>query len=114
MLSAESKLPKNRRSDWTHKLQQIVYKIRYFKILLQKLRGIPITDRVLDKVGEKAGETLCVDDEAVIQKHLKEAWNSLVLYKKKTEEERKKFLLECIKEKDKSHKNSKKRQSRQS
>ena len=77
MLSDESKLPKKRRSDWSAKLQGIVYRIRYFKLLLQKSRGSPITDKVLDNIGKVAGEKTRTQDEGEIRKKLKEAWKSL-------------------------------------
>ena len=101
MLSAERKLPKKRRSDWSIELKRLVYRIRYFKLLLQKTRGNPITEKVLNKVGRVAESTLRVSNEGEIRKHLKEAWNALVQFKKKAEEERDKFLLECLTAKEK-------------
>ena len=102
MLSAERKLPKNSSTNWTAQLNIIVHKIRYFRLLLQKHRGISIPAQVLKKFRAKANETTTPQDEPTIRKHLKEAWNTLDEYKKEAESNRDAFLAQLLNTEDKA------------
>ena len=96
MLSAKKKLPHRRGTTWTAELGVIIYKLRYFRLLLRRTRGIVIHDTVVHNMATRAKETTTTTDEVEIKKTLRANWNKLNEYLKEVEKNREKFLEDLL------------------
>ena len=92
MLAAEKQLPHRRERGWTVELNRLIHKLRYFRLLLRRNRGLHTHENIMKKVRQIAGVTWVSSDEYQIKQKLREVWRQLDQCHKTMVEKREKFL----------------------
>ena len=98
MLAAEKQLPRRRERGWTADMNKMIYKIRYYRLLLRRTRGLQTHEGVLRKVRDNAGVTWDSSDEQQIKQKLRNTWKQLDEYQKTIVAKRDKFLQDLANE----------------
>ena len=98
MIAAENSLPKKRERGWTAELNRLIHRVRYYKLLLRRNRGLPVRDDILQKVKDLAEVTWEVGDDKDARCRLRDTWKSVLEQQKQAEVKRDKHLRDLAEE----------------